>query len=352
MIRKIALSAAGVGGLVLLLLYMQGTIGGAKVAPGEVPFVRAQESGSKVAAEEAELEDLLEWPGTLRSRTTAQVGAKLLARVVEVKATAGQAVKAGDPLALLDDRDLRARLDQARSAAVAAEAQAAQAEADHARVRGLLEKQAATARDLEAAEARSKAMRAQAVQARSAIGEIDVLLTEAIVRAPFDGVVAERQVEPGDTAAPGRTLFVLHDPSRLRLEATVPEGWAGRLAVGAELRARIDAAGTEERAAKVEEIAASSDPQSRTVLVKAALADVKGLRPGLFGRLLQPGEKRKVLLIPSAAVVRSGQLETVTVAGEGPRHVRTGKARGDRVEVLSGLRAGDEVIVPDRKEIR
>ena len=125
----------------------------------------------------------------------------------------------------------------------------------------------------------------------------------------------------------------------------MPERWAGRLAVGAELRAWIDASESEVPA-KVEEIAAASDPQSRTVLVKAALADVKGLRPGLFGRLLQPGEKRKVLLIPSAALLRSGQLETVVVAGEGPRHVRTGKRRGERVEVLSGLRAGETVLVP------
>ncbi len=351
-LRKAALALAGILALVLLLLWTAGTIGGEKVAPGDArPPGGPPPAGRAVAVEKAEMEELLEWPGTVRSRTEARVAAKLMARALEVKVQAGSPVKAGDLLAVLDDRDVRARVDQARSALQSAEAQAAQAEADHARVKGLFEKQAATQRDLEAAEARAKSARAQVAQARDAVKEGEVMTGEAAVRAPFDGIVAERLVEPGDTAVPGRPLFVVHDPLRLRLEAQVPETCAAKAAVGMEVRVRIDALGREVKA-RIEEISPVADPQSRTFLIKAALPEEKDLRPGTFGRFLQPCGKKTALLVPAAAVARSGQLEMVRVLEDGQartRHVKTGKAHGEKVEVLSGLREGEQVLVEERR---
>jgi RND family efflux transporter MFP subunit len=347
-LKKAALALGGVLALVLLLLWIAGTIGGEKVAPGTVkPPVGAAPAGRVAAAEKVEVEELLEWPGTVRSRMEARPASKLLARVLEVKVRAGDPVKAGDVLAVLDDRDVRSRVDQARSALASAEAQAAQAGADHARVKGLFDKQAATQRDLEAAEARAKSAAAQVAQARDAVKEAEVALGEGVVKAPFDGVVAEKLVEPGDTAVPGRPLFTVHDPSNLRLEAQVPESCAAKASVGMEVRTRIDALGREVTA-KVEEISPVADPQSRTFLIKAALPPEKDLRPGTFGRFLQPCGKKTALLIPLAAVSRSGQLEMVKVLEDGEartRHVKTGKTHGDRIEVLSGLREGDKVLV-------
>jgi len=184
-------------------------------------------------------------------------------------------------------------------------------------------------------------------QARDAVKEAEVALGEGVVKAPFDGVVAEKLVEPGDTAVPGRPLFTVHDPSNLRLEAQVPESCAAKASVGMEVRTRIDALGREVTA-KVEEISPVADPQSRTFLIKAALPPEKDLRPGTFGRFLQPCGKKTALLIPLAAVSRSGQLEMVKVLEDGEartRHVKTGKTHGDRIEVLSGLREGDKVLV-------
>jgi RND family efflux transporter MFP subunit len=347
-LKKAVFALGGLLALVLLLLWVAGSIGGEKVAPGTVkPPAPAVPAGRAVAVEKAEVEEFLEWPGTVRSRTEARPASKLLARVLEVKVRAGDPVKAGDTLAVLDDRDVRLRADQARSALASAEAQAAQAGADHARVKGLFEKQASTQRDLEAAEARAKSAAAQVAQARDAVKEAEVTLGEAVVKAPIDGIVAEKLVEPGDTAAPGRPLFTLHDPSSLRLEAQVPESCAAKASVGMAVRARIDALGSEVTAT-VEEIAPAADPQSRTFLIKAALPPAKDLRPGTFGRFLQPCGKKTALLIPAAAVSRSGQLEMVRVLEDGEartRHVKTGKAHGDRVEVLSGLREGEKVLV-------
>ncbi len=346
--KKTGIAAASVLALVLLLLYLQGSIGGEKVAPGNVPVrPAAAPSGRTAVVERREIEDVLEWPGTVRSRTVAQVAAKLMARVLDVKAEVGLVVKTGELRALLDDREVHARAAQARSALEAAKAEAARAQADYARVKGLFEKQAATQRDFEAAEARAKAAQAQVGQAENALREAEVMLGETSIRAPFDGVVAEKFVQAGDTAVPGKPLFVIHDPARLRLEAQVPESCAQKASVGMEVRTRIDALGREVMA-RVEEISPVADPQSRTFLLKATLPVDKDLRSGTFGRFLQPCGKKVELLIPAAAVTRSGQLEMVRVV-EGAevrsRHVRTGKTHGDQVEVLSGLREGETVLV-------
>jgi RND family efflux transporter MFP subunit len=349
---RAAAAVGAVAGLVLLILYMAGTIGGRKVAPGVVALLAAEPPrGTHVRVERREVEDVVEWPGTVRSRTVASVAPRLLARVLEVKVVAGAAVKAGDPIAFLDDRDVRARAEQARSALAAAESQAGQGDADLARARALLERRAATDADLEQAGSRARTARAEVERARQAVAEAETLLAEAVVRAPFDGVVVERLVEPGDVAAPGRPLATVEDARRLRLEALVPERYAARATLGATVTAVLDDAGdgsAREVRATIDEIAPAADPQTRTVLVKAALPEGTALRAGTFARLRQPCGKRAALLVPAAAISRAGQLESVRVLESGAartRNVRTGKGHGDEVEVLAGLDEGEVVLI-------
>jgi RND family efflux transporter MFP subunit len=333
--------------LVLLLLYLMGTFG-AKTPPGNVPIEGDKFPGAKTAAVvRTEVEDVQAWPGTVRSRTSAQVASKLMARILEVKVKTGAEVKAGDVIAVLDDRDVKARAQQAGAALTAAQAQRAKAEAEFARIKGLFAKDAATQRDFEAAEAAAKSARAGVLQAENAVKEAEAFLSETTVRAPFDGIVAEKLAEPGDTAVPGKPLAIVHDPTRLRLEAQVPESCVRKASVGMEVKTRFDALDSEVTAV-IEEISPVADPQSRTFLIKAALPQNKDLRPGTFGRFIQSCKKRTILLIPAKAVSRTGQLETVRVLEEGearPRHVRTGKTYEARVEILSGLREGEKVIV-------
>ena len=183
-------------------------------------------------------------------------------------------------------------------------------------------------------------------QAADAVREAEVFLEEAKVLAPFDGVVAEKLAEPGDLATPGRPILLLQDPRRLRLEVQVPESCAKDARLGMDVRVRIDAL-SKEVEGKIDEVLPAADPRSRTFLVKASLPDAPDLRPGMFGRLLQDCGKKTMLLVPRAAVTAVGQIETVRVRGDdgvfGPRHVRTGKTIGDRLEVLSGLAEGDVV---------
>ena len=344
-----ALVAAGaVLGLILLLLYLEGALGGGKVEPGHTPPAGADAGGRATAtAESVEIDDVVDWPGTVTARLSADVAPTVMARVLEVRVQAGDAVRRGDVLAVLDARDLTARQQQADAALAAATAQARQADADLRRARQLFDKEAFTRQDLDAAEARAATARAQAAQARDALAEARVHLGETSVRAPFDGVVAARLVDPGATAGPGVPVAALQDPSTLRLEADVAESCAAPLVVGATLTARVGSPPVE-LPARIEEIAPVADPRSRTRHLKAVLPPHDALRPGVFATLRLACGRQQALLVPAAAVRRAGQLQTVTVLVDGAprlRSVRAGKAVGERVEILSGLAAGDVVVV-------
>lgn len=349
-VLRLSAALGGIAALVALLLWMQGVFRPGKVGPGRTPLPAGAPPPATAVVTRREVEEWQEWPGTIASRTVAQVSPRITARVLEVKVAAGAAVKAGDAVAVLDDRDLKARVDQARSAVTAAEAQARESASDLERTKGLFEKGAASKRELEAAEARAGTQAAQAAQARDALKEAEVMLGEAVLRAPFDGVVAERLAEPGDLAVPGRAVVTVHDPVRLRLEAQIPESCAAKAHVGMEVPVFVEALSRDLRAS-VEEISPMADPVSRTFLVKAALPSDAALRPGMFGRFRTACSKREALLVPASAVRRIGQLESVDVVTDGgvrQRNVRTGKAFGADVEVLSGLEAGERVAVPSR----
>jgi multidrug efflux pump subunit AcrA (membrane-fusion protein) len=113
-----------------------------------------------------------------------------------------------------------------------------------------------------------------------------------------------------------------------------------------EVRVRIDSL-DRETTARIEEIAPVADPESRTFLLKAGLAPDERVRPGMFGRFIQPCGKKTAFLVPATAILRSGQLELVQVVEDAEahsRHIRTGKCYGNLVEVLSGLREGEMVL--------
>jgi RND family efflux transporter MFP subunit len=346
--RKAWIAAGAVAALMILLLYLQGTIGGHQVAPGTVATEAGPVSAQTVRAERREITDFVDWSGTVTSRSVANVAPKVMARVIEMRVSAGAPVAAGDVLAVLDDREVRARAEQARAALAAATAQANQAEADLRRAQTLFQKQATTRQDLDAMEARARATRAQVAQARDALAEADVLLGETTVRAPFAGIVAQRLADPGDMAAPGHPLVIIHDPAALRLEAHVAERCAGSLSVGSAAVVHLDTP-ARDLTVRLDEVAPMADPVSRTVLAKAALPAAPDLRPGIFGVLRIPCGSHSAIVIPASAVARTGQLETVRVLSNGGsrvRHVRTGKPVGDLVEVLSGLGEGESVVLP------
>jgi len=151
--------------------------------------------------------------GTIRAVHEAAVASKLLARVVEVRVQAGQAVHKDDILVRLDDADLTARLQQAEAAVAAATAARDQAQVEFDRVENLKKLNQSAPIEFERVQAALKAAQADLIRVEQARTEAQTILEYATIRSPIDGTVIDKRVEAGDTAQPGQVLLNLYDPT-------------------------------------------------------------------------------------------------------------------------------------------
>jgi RND family efflux transporter MFP subunit len=296
---------------------------------GEPDHGRPQEAAA-VSVEVAEarlqaLPEVYEAMGTVEARVAATVAAKVMALVDEVRVRPGAIVESGDVLARLDDRDLRAEFARARS--------------DYERYRALLDKQAVTPAEFDA------------VQSRYRVAE--VALSYASVKAPFSGIVADKFVDAGDMAAPGKPLFLIEQRGSFRLVASVPERLREKVGLGTGLEVAIDSTG-EVCPATVGEVVPAADPTSRSVTFKADLACEQPLQSGTFGRARLVTGQREGIAVPAEAIHHRGQLTFVYVVEGGRarlRLVKIGRAYDGQVEILAGVSAGDPVVGRSSPEI-
>jgi RND family efflux transporter MFP subunit len=161
-------------------------------------------------------------------------------------------------------------------------------------------------------------------------------------------VIVDKAVQPGDTVSPGQTLLTLYDPTQMQLVANVRESLAMKLQVGQLLPASMESLGIE-CLATVSEVVPKADATSRSFEVKVTGPCPAGVYSGMFGRLLLPLEDEQLLLIPANTIQRVGQLTFVQVLSEGllaRRSVQLGRSFQDQIEILSGLKAGEQVLIP------
>jgi len=334
--------------LVVVLLWFQGLLfrhePDVVAVPGPQPVDAARALGR---VERVELARVQVHPGFVEASDEVAVAARVLASVLAVPVREGDPVSAGQELVVLDDRDARAQLAQVQAGREAAEAQALQAELAFQRAQRLLDSEALTTGEWESARAARDAAQAQEERAARAVDEASVALSWFRLSAPFAGRVLEREVEPGQLATPGRALVTVYREEQLRFSVAVPEERAAELVVGAEFALEFDRLPA--RTARLARVLPPADARTGTVTLHLELPPSTDLRPGLLGRLQLVVGRRTALVVPRTAVERVGQVERVQLVRDGrvvPVTVRTGKAQGDALEVLSGLEAGEEVLLP------
>jgi RND family efflux transporter MFP subunit len=317
----------------LTAAFAQAFVGcGAKSEPGAsqplpTATVRTQviESKSRVATEEV--------VGTVRAKLRSVIEGKVSGKIEQMLVVPGQQVKAGEMLAVIDAREVQARYDQAVAVRQ-------QAEADLKRFTSLFEQKILSQAEFDNAQAKARI-------AIASVTEAETLLGYTKVTAPFAGVITRKHADVGDLATPGKPLLEMEDSTALRLEADVPEAVVGKLTLGDKLPVRISAL-EKELAGVVSEIAPAADPNSRTFLVKLDLPATTGLRAGQFGRVAMPVGETSALRVPASALVQRGQMELVFIVSDGKaqlRLVKTGKRIGDEVELVSGVAAGERIVV-------
>ena len=290
------------------------------------------------------------WPATLGAIGTVAavhgvtVSADLPGIVERIFVESGRAVKAGDMLVQLDTRQ-----EQAQLAAALAALDLARANLD--RIHGLAEEGIVSPADHDRATAEQK-------QAEARVGEIQATIERKRIRAPFSGILGIRQVNLGQYLADGAPVIPLQSLDPIYVNFAVPQQEVGRLQVGGEVRVRaegMDPAGFPGRITAVDSVV---DEATRNVQTQATLPNPQGkLRPGMFVETkVLLGARDDVIALPASAVNYAPYGDSVFVVEDlkGPKGetfrgvrqqlVKLGGARGDQVAVLSGVRAGEEVV--------
>ena len=370
--------------------------------PEKIPTVKGVEGETLKASA---LENYYEAVGTVRAKITSVLSSRTMGQVVALHVREGDRVKSGQLLIEIDDRagmaqlrkaeaalreardlavEVERNLQTAESAKQAAEAEQVLSLSTYNRYKSLLEKKSVSRQEFDQAEARYRAKTAELAgakaqaesllarreqvsarieQAEAEITAARISVGYARIQSPMKGVVAVKQTEVGVLATPGAPLLTIEDDDHYRLEAAVEESLLGKIRLGDPVGVFIDALGPEELRGRVGEISPASDPASRSGIVKIDFlpgdkkeALPRPLRSGLFGKARFPSGQRTLIAIPAKAVVQKGQLQGAYVVDSANivrlRLIQLGKSYGERVEVLSGLREGEKILVAGLEKVQ
>ncbi|MDE2690255.1 MAG: efflux RND transporter periplasmic adaptor subunit [Acidobacteriota bacterium] len=352
---------------IVLLLVAAAVFAFYRVPPDQyVPFLMPEVETTTVQRLTPEqASTVLTATGYTYARVRAAVGAKIIGRITELHVDEGDAVAAGDVIAVLDSDDLEAAVRRAQASLIEATARLADARREEARQRRIVEAGVAPSADLDAAVTQLQVTRAQLGTARANLESIEAQLAYTVIHAPVDGVVIERTVEVGEMVAPGGftsqqatgALVRIADPTSLEVEADINESFIARIQLGQPATIKVDAVPDHEYHGTLRQIVPTADRQRAVVQVKVTIDDrdarlvpdmscsVTFLQEGVDETVLQADPK---ILVAAEAVasddggdyvllLRDGQLERAPI--------ELGLEQdGNQFEVLSGLRGGEVVV--------
>lgn len=308
-------------------------------------------SGRLFEVKISEVEVLEPVPATIAAKQTALISARILARIEDIKVSAGDYVKKGQELVVMERADLKSRVSQAQAQISSIDARLKEAKQVLVRSQELNKRGLLALAPLEANQANYASLQAQKKSAQQNLVEAETALGYATVLAPFDGLIVDRLADPGSTAQPGMPLLSLYNPASVRVEANVREGRAIQLQLGQTLKMEIPSKALS-LTAVIEELVPAGNVASRTFLVKSQISDIDGLLPGLYARLLVPAGTVQQILVPKEFVAEVGQLDIVWVLNALPggeriekRFVKTGLVyQQGMVEIVSGLKGGETLL--------
>jgi RND family efflux transporter MFP subunit len=317
-------------------------------------------------AEEA-IGEQVEVTGTVRAKNLAVISSRLPGAVSAVLVKEGDRVTRGKLLVTVEAREstagaaaATASVEEATRGVQESLARKKLADVTFERFQKLYAEQAVSrqefdSRQMEKDVAAQAVARAEArlVQAKEGALAAGTLAGYTRITAPISGIVTAKQAEAGMTVFPGSPLVTVEEEGNYRLEMTAPESLLGKVKLGMPVGIAIDGI-SGEMTGKVVELSPVVDPATRTFIAKVEVAG-KGLRSGGYGRARIPVGSRKGLLVPKSAVVERGALTSVWVVDKDKtirmRLVRSGQPVGDRVEIISGLSAGERIVTGNMDKV-
>lgn len=290
--------------------------------------------------------------GQLAPERSASIRSEVSASVLSVLHVQGEAVTAGTTLAKLDDTSIRDAWLSARSGVTSAQTAADQAQRDLQRATRLHDAGAIADRDLEAARRGDLAAQAQLADANARLAATKKQLDACDVKAPFTGIVSERQVSAGDVVAPGAPLFTVVDPGSMRLEAAIPASSLTDVRVGMRATFSVSGYGARKFDGRITSVNPSADPATGQVRIYASIPNGSGqLVAGLYAQGRVATATRRALSAPATAVDQRG-LRPFVVRLKGGKPERVEVAIGvrdeeqERLEIVStSIAAGDTLLL-------
>jgi len=311
--------------------------------------------------------------GTLVSKSSVEVKAQTTGKVVKFPKEEGDRVEAGEPVLWVEDANYQLAVRQAEAAVRVAEAALERARVLEAhsrreldRAQNLVRSGGITDKDLKAAQVAEQDARAQTAlaeaqlaQAQAALEVAKKHLRDTVVRAPVAGEIERKFVNPGAYVEPPTPVFRLVDNRRLELESSVPAVELAALRTGRKVIFNVNSFPGVTFAGRVADVSPAVDPATRSARVRIAVDNSSGrLKAGMFatGEILSQAESRAIV-VPASAVYRqdAGAGEAYVLLVEGGRAVRravrVGRERDSELEIVSGLKEGDLLIVEQSVEL-
>jgi multidrug efflux pump subunit AcrA (membrane-fusion protein) len=376
------------GGLALLLLLIS-----CSKKPETSPQLPVVQGAKIETVQPTSVDDYYEAVGTVRARNSSVVAARIMGSIVALHVREGDTVRAGQILIEIESREAGIQVQKAQAGVREAQEalnevdrniRAAESAREAARaneklanttfnryqtlfsrrsvspqefdeVRAKLEVASAererAERLLQATTAHRKQALARIDQAKADVSNARVYVGYAKLTSPINGIVVSKRTDVGYLATPGAPLLTIEDNSRYQLEVAVEESRLGTIHLRDQAQLQIEALGTKELSGSVEEIVPASDPNSRSYIVKVGVPNLAGvqLRSGVYGKARFISGQRQALAIPKTAISQRGQLTGVFIVDQSGlarlRLIKTGRAFGDKFEILSGLNAGEQIVI-------
>jgi len=365
--------------------------------PQATPIVQ----GTKIETVQASaLQDYYEAVGTVRARNSAVIAARIMGNIVALHVREGDAVRAGQTLIEIENRDAGIQVQKAQaglresqdaleeverniraaeSARTAARANETLASTTLKRYQTLFERHSVSPQEfdevrakyevasaeseradrlLQANRSRQKQVLARIDQAKADVSNAQVYVGYSRLTSPINGIVTSKQTDVGYMVTPGAALLTIENTANYQLEVAVEESRLGTIHLHDQAQLEIEAIGTKGLTGSVDEIVPAADPNSRSYIVKVGVPLVAGaqLRSGLYGKARFMTAQRQALAIPQQAITQRGQLVGVFVVDQGGvarlRLIKTGKTFAERVEVLSGLTEGEQIVTEGLSSIQ
>jgi RND family efflux transporter MFP subunit len=319
----------------------------------------------------ASINDEITVVGNLIGEATVSVAPRAAGRLQEVYVRLGDRVAMGQRIARIEDFELQEQIKQAEAAQQVSSATIRQREADLAlaktnveRSRSLFERQLLPKQTLDDNEARYQSAQAQldlahaqAAQSKARLDELKINLANTIITSPVNGFVSRRAVDPGASVGQNAPVVDVVDITRVRLVANVVERDLKELQGGDPTRVQVDAFPGETFAGRVARVSPVLDPATRTAPIEVEIPNPDfRLKPGMYARVgITMETKKDTLVVPSDAMADLGGRRGVFQVLNGSavfRAVQVGTEQQNMVEIVGGLKEGEQVITTGARALR